>query len=39
MYKVEYLKCKLVKEKDCSYDNIRTANDAASVLKMQHTHQ
>ena len=32
MYKVEYLKCKLVKEKDCSYDNIRTANDAASVL-------
>lgn len=32
MYRVDYMKCKLVKEKDCTYDTIRTANDATSVL-------
>ena len=32
MYKVEYLKCKLVKEKDCPYEYIRTVSDAASIL-------
>ena len=32
MYKIEFMKCKLVKEKNCPYECIRTVSDAASVL-------
>ena len=32
MYSVEFMKCKLVKEKDCPYEYICTVSDAASVL-------
>ncbi len=32
MYNIEFMKCKLVKEKDCSYECIRTVSDAASIL-------
>ena len=32
MYNIEFMKCKLVKEKDCPYSPINTVSDAASIL-------
>lgn len=32
MYKVEFMKCKLVREKECSYDPINAPSDAAEIL-------
>ena len=32
MYKVEFMKCKLVKEKNCTYTRIQTPDDAAQIL-------
>jgi len=32
MYKIEFMKCKLVKENQCAYDRIQTPADAANIL-------
>ncbi len=32
MYKVEFMKCKLVKERNCNYSRIQTPDDAAQIL-------
>ena len=32
MYSVEFMKCKLVLERDCPYEYVRRASDAASIL-------
>lgn len=32
MYKVEFMKCKLVREKECSYNHINAPADAADIL-------
>lgn len=32
MYKIEFMKCKLVKEKNCTYSRIQTPNDAVQIL-------
>ena len=32
MYKVEFMRCKLVREKECSYDPINAPADAAEIL-------
>lgn len=32
MYKIEYMKCKLVREKSCPYDLVQTDEDAVGIL-------